>query len=40
MEQVNSENIQLFKEHVTTQVLETLIEKIVQATKQVDALAK
>jgi hypothetical protein len=40
MEQAHSESIQVLKEHVTMQVMETLTEKSVQAKKQVDELAK
>jgi len=40
MEQAHLERIRVLKDHITVQVMETLIEKSVQAKKRVDELEK
>jgi hypothetical protein len=40
LEQVHSENKEVLKEHITLQVVETLVEKSVQEKTQVDVLTK
>jgi hypothetical protein len=40
MEQAHLERIRVLKDHITVQVMETLIEKSAQAKKRVDELEK